>query len=249
MSTWSGQNSSASMQRLADWFAQPLGQYLLNREADWFGRTLDEQYGWTAVQLGLPQVNLMANCRVRQRLLLGRGECVHIAADTAALPFANASIDVLLLPHVLDFCADPHQVIREAQRVLIPDGKLLISGFNPYSLWGMRRLLNARPEPWNGNFISLPRLKDWLALLGFEMRASAMTCYIPPLSQPKWQQRWRFMEPAGNRWWPAAGAVYCLQASKQVLGMRLTGLIKPRRLVRKPRLVSAHPDVQQEQHE
>ncbi len=78
--------------------------------------------------------------------------------------------------------------------------------------------------PWRGKFISLPRIKDWLALLGFEVVAGRFACYAPPLANPAWLGRLRFMEPAGDRWWAVCGGVYFLKAVKRVPGMRL---IKP----------------------
>jgi hypothetical protein len=101
-----------------------------------------------------------------------------------------------------------------------------VSGFNPRSLWGARRLLTRqrRDYPWCGNFISLPRLKDWLALLDLEVTGGALGCYVPPFRQDKWLQRAQFMEAAGDRWWPISGGVYFLRAVKRVHGMRV---IKP----------------------
>ena len=99
----------------------------------------------------------------------------------------------------------------------------MITGFNPYSLLGMRRHFcrGSRTAPSNGSYISVPRLRDWLALLGFETRAGAFGCYVPMVRQEKWLRRWEFIEYAGDRWWPYAGAVYVIQAIKRVSGMRL----------------------------
>jgi hypothetical protein len=75
--------------------------------------------------------------------------------------------------------------------------------------------------PWCGQFIGLPRIKDWLALLGFEVAAGRMTAYAPPCRREQWLHRLRFMEYAGDRWWPFAGGVYFLHAVKRVSGVRL----------------------------
>ena len=64
-------------------------------------------------------------------------------------------------------------------------------------------------------------MKDWLALLGFEIAGGQMACYVPPCATQKWLERVAFMEAAGDRWWPIAGGVYFLQAVKRVHGMRL----------------------------
>lgn len=141
------------------------------------------------------------------------------------LPFASASLDLVLMPHVLEFAEHPHQILREVERVLMPEGSLLISGFNPRSLWGMRRALGCKQGyPWNGHFITLPRLKDWLALLGFEVAGGRFAAYAPPFRQARWLERCAFMEAAGDRWWAVRGGIYFLHAIKRVHGMRL---IKP----------------------
>jgi hypothetical protein len=99
----------------------------------------------------------------------------------------------------------------------------VVVGFNPFSLWGLRRMLAGRSgeAPWQGRYISVPRLRDWFALLGHETRAGAFGCYAPPVRQEKWLARWHFMEAAGDRWWPIAGGVYVVQAIKRQPGMRL----------------------------
>jgi len=131
-------------------------------------------------------------------------------------------VDLVVLPHVLEFSSNPHQVLREVSRILMPEGHLVVSGFNPWSLWGARRIgASNGAYPWCGQFINLPRLKDWMALLGFEVSGGRMGCYAPPVSSEKWRQRFTFMEQAGDRWWPFAGGVYFLHAIKRVHGMRV----------------------------
>jgi SAM-dependent methyltransferase len=127
------------------------------------------------------------------------------------------------MPHALEFHDDPHQILREVERILIPDGQLVITAFNPISLWGLRRKLPKHPDtfPLNGNYISVLRLKDWLQLLNFEVDRGSFGCYAPPCQQERWLRRWRFMEAAGDRWWSFAGGVYLLRAIKRVRGMRL----------------------------
>jgi hypothetical protein len=105
----------------------------------------------------------------------------------------------------------------------MPEGHVIVSGFNPWSAWGMRRYYGAgRDEfPWRGQFIALPRLKDWMALLGFEITGGRMCCYVPPVRSEKWLRRFGFLEAAGDRWWPFAGGVYFLHGVKRVHGMRV----------------------------
>lgn len=204
----------------------PLGQYLLERERAYIDRTVTDIFGYNALQLGLPDFDLLRANRMPLRATVERGPAtgghVHVRAEGAALPIASASVDLILLPHVLEFSENPHQILREVERVLVPDGHLVVTCFNPISLWGVRHSLFKRDAyPWSGRFIHLMRLKDWLALLGFEMAGGAMGCYVPPCTSQKWLDRFRFMEAAGDRWWPFSGAVTFLHAIKRVQGMRV----------------------------
>ena len=205
-----------------EWLSSPLGQYLLAREQDYFDRAVADVFGYNAFQLGLVENDLLRASRIPLRVRIDVKGAVQIRADFRDLPIASSSADLVLLPHVLEFSEHPHQILREVARVLLPEAHVLIACFNPWSLWGFRRAFNSRSQyPWRGRFINLPRLKDWLALLGFEIFAGQMSCYAPPCGQQKWLNRFSFMEKAGDRWWPMAGGVYFLQAVKRVRGMRL----------------------------
>ncbi|MBV8660234.1 MAG: methyltransferase domain-containing protein [Burkholderiales bacterium] len=206
----------------ASWQKTPLGEYVAQREQAFFDHAVADRFGYYAVQVGNGAVDCLRVNRISTRVTLGMTPGCTIRSDPAHLPFPAASIDLLALPHTLDFHPDPHQVLREAERVLVPEGRLLITGFNPWSLWGLARTYRRRRGmPWRGQFLSLTRVKDWLALLGLEPAGGRIACYVPPVSNAAWLERFQFMELAGNRWWPVGGAVYCLEAVKRVRGMRL----------------------------
>jgi len=211
------------MPDLAEWLSTPLGLYLIQHEQAYFDREVADIFGFNALQLGLPERDLLRNNRMPLRLRAGRENALKLRADPVFLPIATQSIDLVLLPHILEFNAQPHQILREVERILMPEGQLIISGFNPFSLWGMARHLPGFREalPGQRKFISLLRIKDWLALLGFEVIAGRMCCYVPPIQREALLQRFRFMEAAGDRWWALAGGVYFLRARKRVQGMRL----------------------------
>lgn len=227
-------------QTAGEWFETPLGQYLLAREQAYFDHTVADIFGYNAFQLGLAELDLLRASRIALRCRVDVAGAVQMRADFRDLPIASNSADLVVLPHVLEFSEHPHQILREVARVLLPEGHAVIACFNPWSLWGARRLFHAGTQyPWRGRFINLPRLKDWLALLGFEIDAGQMSCYVPPCTQQKWLGHCGFMEAAGDRWWPMAGGVYFLQAVKRVRGMRL---IMPKwsdRLVPKKNLAAA----------
>ena len=210
----------------ADWLTTARGEYLLQRERNFIDHSVVDVFGFNAVQVGLPQHDLLRASRIPLRVLAGIEQEVDVRLCVDELPFDTGSMDLVLLPHLLEFSEHPHQILREVERILMPEGHVIITGFNPRSLWGLRRFLGTKQEyPWRGKFISLPRMKDWLALLGFEMATSQFACYAPPLTNPAWLNRLRFMEPDGDRWWAVCGGVYMLMAVKRVPGMRL---IKPK---------------------
>ena len=215
-------NCKLTAQSLSEWFATGQGGYVLTREQKFLDRTVSDIFGYNALQLGLPEHDFLRSSRMPLRFSAGNQQGNQVRLCCSELPFASASLDLVLLPHVLEFAEHPHQILREVERVLMPEGSLVISGFNPRSLWGMRRALGCKQDyPWSGHFISLPRIKDWLALLGFEVAGGRFAAYAPPFHKTKWLERYAFMESAGDRWWAVSGGVYFLHAIKRVHGMRL----------------------------
>ena len=116
--------------------------------------------------------------------------------------------------------------------MLVPEGRVVITGLNPASLWGLRQRrarlyqrlgLGELYLPQNGEFIGYWRLRDWLRLLSFEVETGRFGCYRPAVGSEKWLKRFAWMDRAGDRWWPIFGSVYFLVAVKRVRGMRLLG--------------------------
>ncbi|MBI3545196.1 MAG: methyltransferase domain-containing protein [Gammaproteobacteria bacterium] len=211
--------------QLRAWFDLPLGRSLQALEAHYLRTILPNLYGTVAAQLGyIGHLDLMDSCIAPTRIMLdGLGEknvCV-VRGRPEILPFDSKSADVLLLPHTLDFCDDPHQVLREVSRVLRPEGHVVILGFNPMSLWGLRRLFARRPlaMPWCGKFFRLSRVKDWLNLLELETTHGMMLHYRPPLQNAGFMQRLHFLDKMGDRWWPMMATVYLIVAKKRVIGV------------------------------
>ncbi len=215
---------------LGDWFKTDPGRYVLEWERAQVGRAVEDVFGFNALQVGLPEIEFLSSNRMPLRLVAGDDRGVGLVADAARLPIATNSLDLLVLPHVLEFGDNPHQILREAERVLMPEGQIVICGFNPLSLWGLARLARRRSleYPWRGEFVGLMRLRDWLKLLGFELNGGQFGCYAPPFRREAWLDHARFMESAGDRWWPIAGGVYVVRAVKRVLGMRPVGRVRRR---------------------
>ena len=172
-----------------------------------------------------------------------RFAAIALRCDFDALPFDSNSLDLVVLPHALELARDPHLALREVERVLVPEGRVVIVGFNPISPWGLRQALgrwrrrllprSARGLylPEAGEFLSYRRLRDWLRLLSFEVEDGRFGCYRLPVASIKWLLRLAWMERVGERWWPVFGAAYFVVAVKRVRGMRLVGLARAERRV------------------
>ncbi|MGA9027302.1 MAG: methyltransferase domain-containing protein [Steroidobacteraceae bacterium] len=163
---------------LGDWFATPLGTRVLREEQALARATLDDVFGFELLQVGAwgPARHLLEGARTQHASLVA-AECspgATLRAPLTSLPFASDAIDAIVLPHTLELVEDPYAVLREAERVLCAEGCLMIYGFNPFSGWGAGRLLarHARHRlfpPQSRRLLSERRLRDWVALLGFDV--------------------------------------------------------------------------------
>src|SRR5688500_86426 len=121
-----------------EWFETSLGQYLLEREQSHFDQAVGDVFGYNAMQIGFPQCDFLRTNRMPLQFCAAVEHGAALRASPEFLPIETNSIDLVLLPHVLEFSANPHQILREVQRVLMPEGQVMVCGFNPRSLWGVR---------------------------------------------------------------------------------------------------------------
>ena len=222
---------------LHEWFETPPGQYLLDWERRCFEQGVADIFGYHGLQLGLPILDTLAANRmphhwraVDTTLPAWGGVAISLRTDFTALPLAPVSLDLVTLPHTLELSLDPHATLREVERVLVPEGRVVLSCINPVSLWGLaqrrarlyQRLGGGRLYlPEVGEFIGYWRLRDWLRLLGFEVESVRFGCYRPAVRGQRALDRMAWMERLGDRWWPILGAAYFIVAIKRVHGMRL----------------------------
>ncbi|WP_448173314.1 class I SAM-dependent methyltransferase [Rhizobacter fulvus] len=255
---------------LTDWLKTPAGAYVLHWEQAHLDVAVADLFGFHALQLGLPELEALRANRMPHRWTATehaeagappqahdgataetlQGEAtvpvraaVALHCDFDALPFDSNSLDLVVLPHALELARDPHLALREVERVLVPEGRVVIVGFNPTSLWGLRQHLGRwRRQLWPrsarglflpsaGEFLRYRRLRDWLRLLSFEVEDGRFGCYRLPVASLKWLERSSWMERVGERWWPVFGAVYFVVAVKRVRGMRLVGMVRAQRAV------------------
>lgn len=229
------------------WWDTPAGRRVVEWEQRWADDTLADAFGFHALQLGMPVLQTLRANRISHQWLglpsqelqspvASCGVVVQseiptqgerrptglLQCDFDALPFPGRSLDVVVLAHSLEQSRDPHLALAEVERVLVPEGRLLIFGLNPASLWGLR-------PPWRREAcqpIAYRRLRDWLRLLSFEVERARFGWFRPPLARAEWLDRLDWMERMGSRWWPVFGAVYAIEAVRRVRGMRLVGLAR-----------------------
>ena len=244
--------------QLQAWYRTDLGQLLATREAMLLAETLPNLFGYHLLQVGrLSQEDWLLSSRVSHCAVMdfqtpqGIDDERRLFGLPDQLPIQADSMDVLVLPHTLEFSKRPHAVLREAERVLIPEGYVLILVFNPRSLWLLWRWLFGwrRKVPWCGHFLSSTRMRDWMELLGFDIVSIQGYCYRPPLKNRTLMQRFHFMERLGQRIWPMLGAGNLIVARKRVVTMTP---IRPRWRPRRERVAAAglvEPFQQKDRHD
>ena len=206
---------------VSQWLTSPLGQALLAEETRLVEEAFDGIFGEQCLQLGRwGEGNIFLHHTRTQRCSLidanGVAEGVSAIGELHRLPVATDSIDCVLLPHTLDYSHRSHAILREVDRVLTAHGHIVILGFKPGGLWGIRRLIpGAGLPPDADHLVSDRRLKDWLKLLDFRIQGSLRYFFHWPLpgirgsASPRWERR-------GRSWWPELSACYMLTAQKRV---------------------------------
>jgi SAM-dependent methyltransferase len=231
--------SSSMTQAWRQWLNSPAGTYLRDWEQAQVDDLVVDIFGYHAVQLGMPELDGLRTNRMPHQWLASSDPdsasahtSLDFAAHSEALPFQADSLDLLVMPHSLELSLDAHASLREAHRVLVPEGHLIITGLNPTSLWGWRHKRSKWYQKWGYAGLSAPpceemiaywRLRDWLRLLGFEVKVSRFGCWRPAMDKAKWLQRWSWMDRLGAQWWPILGGAYVVVAVKKVHGARILG--------------------------
>lgn len=207
------------------WFSQVPGREIARAQMGQLDRVLPNLFGYHLLQVGrLGDLDLLSKSRILYRNVVeidGRDpQCPYpvVRGSATALPVESDSVDVVVLPHILEFEAQPHEALRESARVVMPEGHLLICGFNPWSMLGCWRFLMRHQQavPWRGNFLALTRLRDWLVLLGFDVLSQDACFFKPPFSNERLLRRLDFLDRIGRRMPAYFSGAYLLLARKRV---------------------------------
>ncbi|MFC3875116.1 class I SAM-dependent methyltransferase [Neisseria musculi] len=203
-----------NLEMFDNWFLQTVaGQYVAGWEKSFFKRFYFCGEMQIAVQAGMcgwlePLGTWLCNSR-------------DFYMDAGVWAWADESVDVLLMPHTLECSGVPYVTLAEAYRVMKPEGKVVLTGFNPYSLWGCSNWFDGVLLPDKKFCLPLQTLKANAKALGFEVVFGQFMVYVPPFDNEKLLRLCHFMEAAGNRWWPHKAAVYGLVLQKSVGGVHI----------------------------
>ncbi len=225
---------------LRAWYSTSVGELVSSEIKARVDSILPRLFGYYALQIGelAADVDLLDISRIKKQIRLDiiPGH-VNLLASAEDLPFQEDSLDLIILVHSLDFAADPYRILREVDRTLIPEGHVVIIGFNPLSLFGVWKMVLSKNNriPWCGRFYSSARLRDWFSLLGFDTLISDNLFFRPPIQHAGLQQRLNFLEKAGRRFIPYVGGVHVILAQKKLATLTP---IKPRWRPRKSLLPS-----------
>ena len=219
---------------LNDWYGTPLGRSLATQERHQLETVLPRLFGYHLLQLGVPfQRDWLAYSPIRHQMCLHPEEGVRslsCVGEFFELPFKSDSIDVIILPHILSLVDAPQTLLEEATRVLIPEGHLVILGFNPVSLWGVSKLFlkYKKQVPWTGDFITAQKVRRLLNKIGCDTLSLNSFAYRPPINNSHTLEKLLFLETFGQLFWPYPGSAYILHAQKRL--SRLTPISAPWRL-------------------
>lgn len=205
---------------LSVWLDSDLGKQLIQKQKILLERVLPKFFGYHLIYSGFSQLETtLESSPIKHKVFLGDVASEgKLLSDIHKLPFQSDSTDLMVLQHSFDFVDDPFQVLREATRVVLPNGNLLIIGFNPWSMWGLWRaiLFRSTSVPWSMRFISPYRLSEWLNILGFDVVGCESSFHMPPIASLGEKESFNWIDRLGSAWLAQRGAFYLLVAKKRV---------------------------------
>lgn len=204
------------------WLKTYPGQYYLRYEQEQLDAVLPKFYGYYLVQAGvINSYDLKSASTINHRVYAGRityrpSLDLLIESNLEELPFQGESVDVFFLPHTLEFCQHPQKLLDEIYHTLIPGGKVIILGFNPYSFIGLTKLIKSNKKTqWIGALRSFAEVRGCLLSSGFTLDFHQYFCFRPPLKSDQLLKKLFFLEQLGQCCFQTLGGVYMIIAQKK----------------------------------
>lgn len=213
-----------TIQQWDHWLTHSLGHSLLEAEKIFLSKALAECYGKQVLLIGVPHQQDLLKCSVMSHQVLltplvikqKNNKCIE--SEYYNLPIVPGSIDLVIIPHTLEFLDNPRQLLAEACRIIKPQGLMVLFGFNPMSLWGLKKWwAKSKKVPWSGSFTPANKIKSWLKLADFEIIRQDMLLFRPPIFHPTIYQKLRFLEWMGSKISAPWGGVYAITAQAKVI--------------------------------
>jgi len=213
-----------TIQHWDQWLTHDLGACLLETEKQFLLHILADRYGKHAVLIGVPHQHDLLKCSIMSNQVIltplinkhKHEKCIE--SEYYNLPVTPGSVDLVLLPHTLEFLDNPRQLLVEACRMVKPEGLIIIFGFNPISLWGLKKWwVKSKDIPWSGSFIPTNKVKNWLQLADFKLVKQDMLVFRPPIAHQATYQKLKFLEWLGKKIIAPLGGVYVLTAQAKTI--------------------------------
>jgi len=237
-------NKSDVIKHCSNWYKTLTGQSALASTEELCAKTMSEIFGYYAIQIGMlsGKCDLLKHSRINAGFSLANSDNLiglqaydesdesaiehAVISSNEQLPISTDNVDLVVASHVLEMSQNPHQVLREIDRVLVPEGHCILIGFNPYSpsnlnkpLRFLRKDKSHTPQE-TFKMRSVARVKDWFSLLGFEVLDVNYMGFRPKLNNQKLFNSLQWMERWGEYAGPLLGSMYIVHAKKQVIAMR-----------------------------
>ena len=220
----SSPNQQQPQQELAHWYRSVAGRQLLQQENHILIKGLEGLFGYHLLVMGpLDFHEGISASSINHRVVINdtsaQAGTVHLLGSQYELPLQKDSVDVVILPHLLEFSTHPHQILREVERVMVPDGHIIILGFNPISCYGFCRAILGFMDrmPWKGHYYHPVRIRDWMQLLGFRINRIEYAGFVPPVPNETVLRKLAFLERAASSFIAPLGSIYMIVARNRVI--------------------------------
>jgi len=231
-------NKSEVLKYCSNWYQTLSGQAALETLDGLCAEAMSEIFGYYAIQTGAlsGQHDLLQHSRIAAGFSLASPDSFNLLQEKDAglsqkfalissneqLPISTDNVDLVVASHCLESSENPHQVLREIDRILVPEGHCILIGFNPFSFSHLRRRIriSRRDKDNNYRMRSVTRVRDWFSLLGFEVLDVNYMGFRPALKSKKIFESLAWLDRVGEYTGPVLGDLYVVHAKKQVIAKR-----------------------------